>query len=300
MNTFRNWLLAGLLAGFGMGQVLAQDLGEIKEKGVLRHLGIPYAAFVSGNGDGLDVEIIQLFARHLGVRYEYVKTDWKDIIGDLTGKLIEAKPEPHEVGSRPIKGDLIANGFTMLEPRRKWVDYSDPTFPTSVWLVARADSKVKPIKPTGDKKKDILATKALLPRGTTYVMENSCLDPKLYDIGNKGLPLKFYTLSSNLNELTPAVLKGDAEMTLLDVPDIMVDMAKYPGQIKIIGPISEDQLMGTAFRKTSPELRKAFNEFLAGIKQDGTYGRLVKKYYPKANFFFPSYFKDVKVAPAKP
>ena len=300
MGMLRNILAATLLVALGLGQVLAQDLGEIKEKGVLRHLGIPYANFVSGNGDGLDVEIIQLFAKSLGVRYEYVRTDWKDVIGDLTGKMIEAKPEPHEVGSRPVKGDLISNGFTMLEPRKKWVDYSDPTFPTSVWLMARADSKVKPIKPSGDKKKDIAATKALLSRGTTYVMENSCLDPKLYDIGNKGFQLKYYTLSSNLNELTPAVLKGDAEMTLLDVPDIMVDMAKWPGQIKIIGPVSEDQLMGTAFRKTSPELRMAFNEFLSRIKGDGTYGRLVKKYYPKANFFFPAYFKDLKVAAAKP
>ena len=295
------WKFGALLLTvvLGAGQALAQDLGEIKENGVLRHLGIPYANFVSGNGDGLDVEIIKLFAKHLGVKYEYVKTDWKDVIGDLTGKMIEAKPEPHEVGSRPVKGDLISNGFTMLEPRKKWVDYSNPTFPSAVWLVARADSKTKPIKPTGDKQKDIAATKALLSRGSTFVMENSCLDPKLYAIGDKGFPLKFYTLSSNLNEMIPAILKGDAEMTLLDVPDIMVAMQKWPGQFKVLGPISDDQEMGTAFRKTSPELRQAFNEFLAGIKKDGTYGRLTKKYYPKAAFFFPGYFKQIKVAAAK-
>ncbi|MDD5297800.1 MAG: transporter substrate-binding domain-containing protein [Rhodocyclaceae bacterium] len=292
MKRFLRFAAIALFAAVGCAQ--AQDLSDIKASGVLRHLGIPYANFVSGNGDGLDVEITQLFAKHLGVRYEYVKTDWKDVIGDLTGKLIEAKPEPHEVGSRPIKGDLIGNGFTMLEARKKWVDYSDPTFPTSVWLVARADSKTKPIKPSGDKQKDIATTKTLLSRGSTFVMENSCLDPKLYDIGSKGYQLKFYTLSSNLNELIPAVLKGDADMTLLDVPDIMVAMQKWPGQFKIIGPISDDQLMGTAFRKTSPELRAAFNSFLEGIKKDGTYGKLVKKYYPMSPKFYPDYFKNVK------
>lgn len=292
MKRFLRFVALSLFAA--ATSVQAQDLAEIKAIGILRHLGIPYANFVSGNGDGLDVEITQMFAKHLGVRYEYVKTDWKDVIGDLTGKMIEAKPEPHEVGSRPIKGDLIGNGFTMLEARKKWVDYSEPTFPTSVWLVARADAKAKPIKPSGDKEKDIAATKALLSAGSTFVMENSCLEPKLYDIGNKGYKLKFYTHSTNLNELVPAILKGDAEMTLLDVPDIMVAMQKWPSQIKILGPISPDQLMGTAFRKTSPELRQAFNEFLAQLKSDGTYGKLVKKYYPMAPKFYPGYFKDVK------
>ena len=51
----------------------AGDLDEIKKSGVLRHLGVPYANFVTGSGDGMDVEIIRSFAESLGVRYEYVK-----------------------------------------------------------------------------------------------------------------------------------------------------------------------------------------------------------------------------------
>jgi len=50
------------------GSVFAQDLKDIKQRGILRHLGIPYANFVTGSGDGMDVEIIKLFARHLGVQ----------------------------------------------------------------------------------------------------------------------------------------------------------------------------------------------------------------------------------------
>ena len=74
--------------------VFAQDLAEIKARGVLRHLGVPYANFVTGSGDGLDVEIVQLFARHIGVRYEYVKTDWPNVIGDLVGHDLQYKPAP--------------------------------------------------------------------------------------------------------------------------------------------------------------------------------------------------------------
>jgi ABC-type amino acid transport substrate-binding protein len=96
----------------------------------------------------------------------------------------------------------------------------------------------------------------------------------------------------------PAVLKREAEMTLLDVPDIMVAMQKWPGKFKVLGPISDEQRMGVGFRKTSPALRQAFNEFFAQIKRDGTYYQLVKKYYPTAPVYFPDFFKDFKNATA--
>ena len=51
-----------------------RDLQEIKSEGVIRHLGIPYANFVTGSDDGMDVELIKGFAKHIGVKYEYVKT----------------------------------------------------------------------------------------------------------------------------------------------------------------------------------------------------------------------------------
>ena len=36
-------------------QTSATDLQDIKAKGEIRHLGIPYANFVTGAGDGFDV-----------------------------------------------------------------------------------------------------------------------------------------------------------------------------------------------------------------------------------------------------
>ncbi len=277
----------------------AQDLADVKASGVLRHLGVPYAHFVTGSetDPGLDVEMMQLFAKHLGVRYEYVKTDWKNVLGDLTGQVLESKPEGLvAVGTKEAKGDLIANGLTVLPPRQKIVDYSNPTFPSAVWLVATSKAKVKPIKASGDMEKDIAATKKLMTRGSTLVMESTCLDPKLYDLKDKGYQLNYYTRSTNLNEMIPAVLNKDAEMTLLDVPDILVALSKWPGKFKVIGPVSKEQRMGAAFRKDSPELRAAFNEFFAQIQKDGTYARLVVKYYPLAPRYFPGFFTPAKKA----
>ena len=292
---FRRWLALAL--ALLTHCAFADDLQEIRERGVLRHLGVPYANFVTGSGDGMDVEIVQLFARHLGVRYEYVPSTWGDVIGDLTGKEVRFKPTYREVGTRPVRGDIIANGLTILPPRKKIIDYSDPTFPSAVWLLARPEAGVRPIKPSGNREQDIKTTKAMLKLGTTFVMDNSCLDPTLYDLEGKGYKLKRFTGSTNLNDIVPALLKHESDMTLLDVPDVMVAMERWSGQVMVIGPISEEQRMAAAFRKDSPELRKAFNAFLAQIKQDGTYMKLVKKYFRAAPRYLPEFFKDLPTRP---
>lgn len=271
----------------------AQDLAEIKAAGVIRHLGVPYARFVVSGTEGLDVELVQLFAKSIGVRYEYVAVDWANVIQDLIGQDLEFKPEMHGVGSRPIRGDIIGSGLTILPARQKVLDYSAPTFPSAVWLLARSDSPVKPIVPSGDLATDIKATKEKLRLGVTFVMANSCLDPRLYDLEGKGYRLTSHTNAITLNDVVPALLKRESEMTLLDVPDVIVSMEKWPSQIKVIGPISGEQLMGAGFRKTSPELRRAFNDFLMGIQKDGTYMRLIHKYYRSAPRYLPEYFKGL-------
>ena len=271
----------------------AQDLAEIREQGVLRHLGVPYARFVSGHGEGLDVEIIQRFADHIGVRYEYVPADWTNVIQDLIGQELEYKPVMRAVGKRPIRGDVIANGLTILPTRERVIDYSVPTFPSAVWLLARSDSAVRPIVPSGSLPGDIKATQSKLSEGSTFVLDNSCLDPKTLGIDGKGYRLKRFGASTSLNDIVPALLKNESEMTLLDVPDIIDAMEKWQGQIKVIGPISEEQRMAAAFRKSSPELRQAFNEFFSQLQSDGTYMSLVHKYFRSAPRYLPDYFKGL-------
>jgi len=283
---------AAMLGIISWGSASGADLPEIKKRGVLRHLGVPYANFVTGSGDGMDVELIKRFAEHLGVRYEYVKTGWKNVIGDLTGKKIQSEGSVVTIlGEVPVKGDLIANGLTKIPWRQKVVDYSTPTFPTQVWLVARADSTMKPIKPTGDIDKDIAQVKELLKERCVLGKAKTCLDPSLYRLQETGAQIKLF--SGNLNELAPAVIQGEAEATILDVPDALIALEKWPGKIKVIGPISSKQEMGVAFAKTSSELREAYNRFFEKCKADGTYKSLVKKYYPGVFMYYPEFFEKM-------
>jgi ABC-type amino acid transport substrate-binding protein len=274
----------------------AQDLAAIKAHGTLRHLGIPYANFVTGSGNGFEVELVRMFAQHLGVRYEYVQTDWDNVIPDLVGHAVPSGAATQTAASRPIRGDIIATGLTILPTRMKLIDYSQPTFPSAVWLLARAEFSVTPIVPTGEVARDIAATKAKLAAGSTFVRHDGCIDPRLYSLEDKGYRLLEFTYSGNLNDIVPTMLQGKSDMTLLDFPDVLVALDKWPGKIKIIGPISEEQKMAAGFRKSSPALRAAFNEFLAQIKGDGRYMKLVRKYYPGAPHFMPGFFADAKDA----
>ena len=269
------------------------DLPEIQSAGVLRHLGIPYANFVTGSDDGMDVELIKGFAKYLGVRYEYIKTGWGTVVEDLIGRKVAMVNGRAVLGEEvPVKGDLVANGFTILPWREQILDFSEPTFPSQIWLIARADSTIKPIKPSKNNAiKDIERVRAIMKGKKVLALPNTCLDPNLYNLGKTGAIIINYT--GNLNQLAPALVNREAEMTILDVPDALIALEKWPGKIKIIGPISPSQFMGVGFTKTTPKLREAFNTYLEETKRNGTYARLVKKYYPTASYYFPAFFKKL-------
>lgn len=283
---------------FFISEINARDLAEIKEAGILRHIGVPYANFVTqyteGNKTvegGLDVELMRGFARYLGVEYQFVKSKWTDIFGLLNGQNAKYIDRKVILGDKiPIQGDVIANGATVLAWRKELVDFSDYYFPSAVWLVSRSDSDLKPIKPSGSMLVDIEQVKLKMKGRDVLAMKQSCLDPDLYDLeltqANIILPVK----ARKLNEMVPAILNNDAESTLLDVADTLVALQKWSGEIKVIGPVSPEQYMAVAFRKNSPQLRKAFNVYLKQIREDGTYNKMVQKYYPNVFHFYGSFF----------
>lgn len=293
LKTIVSILLALCLGLLNIQAAAGYDLERIKEAGIIRHLGVPYANFVTGSGDGLDVDMIRLFARHIGVEYQYVETSWSHVIEDLTGRKVEFLNEQANLGKRTkVRGDIIANGFTILDWRREVVDFSNPIFPTQVWLIASTESPLKPIIPSGNVTKDIAQVQSMMTGVRVLGVTGTCLDPELYDIKKHGASVSLFP--GNLNQIAPAVINREADSALLDVPDALIALEKWPGKIKIIGPISAPQEMGMAFRKESPRLKVEFNRFLEKIRSSGVYVDLVKKYYPIVFDYYPEFFQDRK------
>ncbi len=281
-------------------QANARDLAEIKKAGVLRHIGVSYANFVSyyKQGDtlvksGLDVDLIQGFAQYLGVKYQFVPAKFTNMLGLLTGQNVNFDGKQVIYGEQtPVQGDLIASGVTKLAWRQEIVDFSGDYFPSAVWVIARTDTDLQPIQPSGSITEDIIQVKSLINKRDILAMKQTCLDPDLYNLQATGANIIFPPNVRKLNEMVPAILKGDAETTLLDVSDTLIALQKWPGEIKVIGPISEEQTMGVAFRKHSPELREAFNRYLKEIRADGRYYQLVEKYYPAVFDYYGDFFND--------
>ena len=284
-------LAAALLAAVGARAADdgGGDLEAIRRRGVLRHLGIPYANFVTGGGDGFDVELMRRFAARLGVAYEYVETDWPDAIPDLIGRRVSPRqPDPRAARPVPIRGDVVATGMTVLPWRARSVAFSRPVFPTQVWVVARASSPLAPIRPTGRLADDIAAVKVLLRGRAVLGVADTCLEPSLYGLERTGARIELRKL--RLDEVAPALIQGDGDLALLDVADAMVALQRFPGKVKVIGPVSETQAMSVAFRPGAPRLREAFERFLAESRRDGSYDALVQAYYPEAPVYFRDFF----------
>lgn len=288
--------LLALMALTVGGTAVADGLQQIRERGVLRHLGIPYANFVTGAGDGMDVELVKGFADYLGVRYQFVPTTWEDAFTDLYGQRIRVDVDDVHYGeATEKKGDMIANGLTVLPMREQVVDYSEPTFPSGIWVIARADASISPITPAGNVETDIANTlQALNGQQVLAGHGGTCVDPRLYDLESHGITPVVKDHVVNLNQMVPAILNQEAQSTLLDVPDALLALQKWPGQIKVIGPITSLQTMAAAFPKDSPALRAAFNDYLREKIRDGTYMRLVQSYYPAAVYYFESYFTELQ------
>jgi ABC-type amino acid transport substrate-binding protein len=265
------------------------SLARIQERGELRHLGIRYANFVTADGDGLEPDVVRLFAERIGVTYVFVESDWARIIGDVLGREIRREGGEVSLGAAiERRGDLIATGMTVLPWREEVLAFSRPTFPTQIWLVADAGSSLQPVQPTRDLDADIAATRSLLADRSVLSKPNTCLAPELYQLDETGAHV--VTFDDQLKFMAPAVLAGHAETTILDVPDALVALRSYPGRIKVLGPISAQQHMAAAFAPADRDLRAAYDAFLAEIMADGTYLEIVDHHYPAVRTFFPDFF----------
>ncbi|NCC96141.1 MAG: transporter substrate-binding domain-containing protein [Synergistales bacterium] len=287
---FRLTLWTILLFSLSIRPCRAGTLQEILDRGEIRHLGVPYARFVTGSGDGLDVELMERFAQYLGVSYRYVESNWEDVIPDLIGRDISISGDIAVPGAnRPIMGDVIASGLTVLEWRKSVLAFSSPTFPTQVWLLSPYDHPQRPIEPCGDMAEDRSKTSDMVNGMTVMGVEQTCLDPNLYGLGDKGA--RIVAFKGDTSDLVPAMLGGVSDLIILDVPDVLVALSHWQGRIKVLGPISQKQDMAVAFSLDDKDLLSEFEAFYGQLIASGEYRDMVEKYYPSLFLHFPSFLE---------
>jgi hypothetical protein len=92
----------------------------------------------------------------------------KVVLGLGIGRVIPQGKDIEVVSDVPVRGDIAASGITVLPWREKIIAFSVPTFPSPVWVIARADSPLKPIVPSGSIEQDIAAVKTTLRKSASW------------------------------------------------------------------------------------------------------------------------------------
>lgn len=203
----------------------------------------------SGEVIGFDIDLARLMARRLGVKLKVVNQSWDGIIPALlTGKF-----------------DVTLGGMTITPERAKRVDFSDPylTIGQTVLLRRKLAGEVTSYQQLNDPKYRVLSK-----LGTTGEIAM-----------RKHFPRAQLRTFEHQSEAAIEVRNGRADAFIYDLPFNAVMASQFPyGLVHLARPFTHEDL-GWAIRKGDPALRAWLNEFLAGLRKDGTYQALYKKWF---------------------
>jgi cystine transport system substrate-binding protein len=235
------------LSAIGLTSVAAHAedlLDSVKQAGVLK-IGLEgtYPPFDSRNSagelEGFDVDVAKAVAAKLGVKPQFIPTEWSGIIAAL------------QAG----KFDVIVNQVTITPQRKQALDFSQPYTYSAAQLIQRVDDK-REFKSLDEFKGD---KKLGVTLGTNYDQMARAV-PGINVQTYPGAPEKLRDLSSKRIDATI-----DDRLML----PYMIKTSQLPLRPGAVLK-GADQEMGIPFRQNNPKFAKAINDALTELKQDGT------------------------------
>ncbi|MBP0599213.1 transporter substrate-binding domain-containing protein [Herbaspirillum sp. LeCh32-8] len=232
---------------------LGQDLLDVvRTRGVLRvAVEGTYPPFnfkdrKSGQLDGFDIEFARALAVRLGVKAEFVATEWAAILAGL------------QVG----KYDVIISEVTMTPRREAEFDFSRPYTYSLAQVIQRQDDR------------SVYSTLDSLKGKRVGVGQGSSYADLLNGIG--GIEVKTY-VSTPLNLQDLANGRIDAALNDRLLVPYMIREARLPLRAATaLGPL---QKQGIALRKNNPALKRAIDRAIDDMIADGSYAKLSMKWF---------------------
>lgn len=201
---------------------------------------------------GFDIDLAKEVGKRINKEIKFQPIDWSMKETELNAGNI----------------DLIWNGYTITEGRKKEVAFTSPYLANSQILVTLADS---PVETIADLEGLVVSTQA----------ESSALDAARAKTGfveslKNGEIIQFSTNNEAFNDLEAG--RSDA---------IVVDevLARYymnqngEEKYKVLEENLGPEEFGIGLRKTDTELLKEINGALEDIKNDGTYDEIYNKWF---------------------
>jgi membrane-bound lytic murein transglycosylase F len=205
---------------------------------------------------GFEYDLAKAFASQLGVGLKVKTPGWSQLIPFLLRN----------------KGDIIAAGMTITEPREELIDFSFPYMDVQQMVIVHKDMMF--VRDMED-----------LSLITIHVREHTSYEQRLNELQKQG-----YDLNIQLHTNTPTeefirlVAEQQIEATVADSNIAQLNRRYYP-DIHMAFPISEKQRLGWGIHSADHTLLQAVNEFLRTAQDDGTFGRIYQRYYAPAAIF---------------
>ncbi len=255
-SCFARGLLAAGAVAFSLaagGVAHAQDLLDtVKARGALivgvegTYPPFNYVDTKTGQLEGFDIDVANMVAKRLGVKAQFVKTEWSAILAGLSSG----------------KFDVIVNQVGITPERKKAFDFSVPYVASSPQLILRKDDDSDYKSFAGLKGK-----KLGVSQGSNY----EALAKAQEGVEVKSYPGAPEYLSDLVSRRVDAAL-NDQLMTAY-----LVKTSNIP--IKGGAIVGEPKFNGIPFRKGNPEFEKAVNKALEDSFADGEFAKISKKWF---------------------
>ncbi len=253
---------------------IQHDLNAIKKEGKLKVL-TTYSStsyfLYRGETMGYEYELLQRFAKHLGVKFEiHIANNLDEMLDDLNRGEV----------------DLVAHGITITNERKKKVHFTDYLYLTHQVLVQKKPDNWRKIS-WSKLQKSLIHDAIELIGDTVSVRKNSSYFQRLQNLSNEmGGTIYIDTLPGNLstNRIIEMVVDGEIKYTVADNNLASINASYYP-VLDISVPLSFSQRMAWAVRPDSPELENAINSWLKEFKKDVDYYVIYNKYFKNEKSF---------------
>ncbi|AEJ23305.1 extracellular solute-binding protein [Weissella koreensis KACC 15510] len=158
--------------------------------------------------------------------------------------------------------DAIIATMSITPERAKTVDFSKPYFNAGQSLMVKKGSDIKNISDVNNRKVTVLGV-----QGSTSVEE----------VKEKAPKARVLALSDYATALS-ALKAGQGDVLTTD-SGILAGMAKDDTSLKLVGGNFTNEPYGIAIEKNNPKLVKKVNQAIDAMQKDGTYARLMKKWF---------------------
>lgn len=244
------------------------DLPHIRKRGVLRAITIYSSTsffLYRGKPMGYEYELVKRLADHLKLDLEIVVAKNLD---HLFTRLYQGD------------GDIITYGLTITKERREKVAFTKPHHKTHQVLIQRKPENWRSMK-LHEIDQQLIRDPLDLIGKKVYVRENSSYYERLENLSDEiGGDIDIVTVPGNTEteELIRQVAKGKIDYTIADENIAKINSTYYTN-IDLETAVSFNQRVAWVVRKNSPQLLKAVNSWISGMKKETDYYVIYNKYF---------------------